>query len=54
MGHSKVVPAYWENEGGLQGKRTAAENAAFEDYTAPGLSDPAAASLKCWSSLCIF
>lgn len=54
MGHSKVVPTYWENEGGLQGKTTAMENAAFEGYTTPGVSDSAEASPKRWSSLYIF
>lgn len=54
MGHSKVVPTYWENEGGLQGKMAATENAAFEGYTTPGVSDPAEASPKHRSSLYIF
>lgn len=54
MGHREVVPTYRENEGGLQGKVTATENAAFEGYTTPGISDPAEASPKHWSSLYIF
>lgn len=53
MGHSEVVPTYWENEGGLQGKMTAAENGGLEGYTTPGLSDPAEASPKHCSSLFI-
>lgn len=48
VGHGEVGPTHCKSEGGLQGKATAPEKAAFVGCTAAGATDIAAPILKRW------